>query len=114
MRIEEGNVINYVPYAMGRMPRLWGEDALDFKPQRWLDKDGIFQPQSPFKFTAFQAGPRICLGKDSAYLQMKMAAALLLRFFRFQLVEGFQIKYTVALTLLPSAVPMLVRHRERI
>ena len=39
-------------YAMGRMPQIWGEDAQDFRPERWL-KNGVFQPESPFKFLAF-------------------------------------------------------------
>lgn len=43
---------------------------------------------SPHVFDINQAGPRICLGKDSAYLQMKMTTAILLRFFRFGLVPG--------------------------
>jgi len=113
-KVAKGNVINYVPYAMGRMKRLWGDDAQDFKPERWLDNEGVFQPQSPFKFTAFQAGPRICLGKDSAYLQMKITAATLLRFFKFEWVGGYRIEYMVALTLLMSpsqGLPMAVRPR---
>lgn len=40
-----------------------------------------------------QAGPRICLGKDSAYLQMKMALAILCRFFKFNLVPNHPVKY---------------------
>lgn len=44
----------YIPYAMGRMKFIWGDDAYDFKPDRWLDDNGVFQPESPFKFTAFQ------------------------------------------------------------
>jgi cytochrome P450 len=33
------------------------------------------------------AGPRICLGKDFAYLQMKIVSIALLRFFRFNLAD---------------------------
>ncbi|CAM6108971.1 unnamed protein product [Calypogeia fissa] len=86
-RIRRGEFVSYSSYSMGRLKCIWGPDAMEFKPERWL-KNGIFQPQSPFKFTSFQAGPRICLGKDSAYLQMKMTTAILLRFFRFELVPG--------------------------
>ena len=39
-------------YAMGRMPYIWGKDADEFIPERWLN-NGIFQPESPFKFVAF-------------------------------------------------------------
>lgn len=42
----------YMAYAMGRMQYLWGDDADEFKPERWLS-NGVFQPESPFKFVAF-------------------------------------------------------------
>ncbi|KAI4330863.1 hypothetical protein MLD38_029108 [Melastoma candidum] len=56
-------------------------------PERWLAEDGAFKPESPFKFNAFLAGPRICIGKEFAYRQMKIVAALLLNSFEFELVH---------------------------
>ncbi|KHG01356.1 Cytochrome P450 protein [Gossypium arboreum] len=50
--IKKGEEINYLAYAMGRMPYIWGEDAEIFRPERWL-KNGVFQPESPFKFISF-------------------------------------------------------------
>ncbi|KAK1684844.1 hypothetical protein QYE76_045692 [Lolium multiflorum] len=85
--VKKGDMVNYQPYPMGRMKFLWGDDAEVFRPERWLDDDGAFVPESPFKFTAFQAGPRICLGKEFAYRQMKIFAALLLYMFRFEMWE---------------------------
>ncbi|XP_031272659.1 cytochrome P450 704C1-like isoform X1 [Pistacia vera] len=83
--VSKGDMVAYQPYAMGRMKFIWGDDAEEFKPERWLDENGIFQKESPFKFTAFQAGPRICLGKEFAYRQMKIFSAVLLHFFEFKL-----------------------------
>ncbi|MQL82153.1 hypothetical protein Taro_014638 [Colocasia esculenta] len=83
--INKGETIMFQSYCMGRMAYLWGEDAEVFRPQRWLDENGMFCAESPFKFTAFQAGPRTCLGKEFAYRQMKIYWAVLLRFFRFRL-----------------------------
>ncbi|KAI3701098.1 hypothetical protein L2E82_45742 [Cichorium intybus] len=54
--VKKGDMIMYLPYAMGRMKFIWGDDAHEFKPKRWLDDNGCFHPESPFKFTAFQ-GP---------------------------------------------------------
>ncbi|GMN43034.1 hypothetical protein TIFTF001_012237 [Ficus carica] len=85
-KVKKGDGVYYMAYAMGRMPYIWGEDAPEFRPERWL-KDGIFQPESPFKFIAFHAGPRICLGKDFAYRQMKILSIALLSFFRFKLAD---------------------------
>jgi cytochrome P450 len=63
--IGAGDVLVYLPYAMGRRPDLWGEDADAFKPQRFLDAPIV----SPYKFTAFNAGPRACLGQNMAIVE---------------------------------------------
>nr|XP_043628820.1 cytochrome P450 704C1-like [Erigeron canadensis] len=83
--VQKGDNVLYLPYAMGKMKFIWGDDALEFKPERWLDQDGCFHPESPYKFTAFQGGPRICLGRDFAYRQLKTFSALLIGCFVFRL-----------------------------
>ncbi|CAN6480322.1 unnamed protein product [Victoria cruziana] len=98
-KVRKGDFVNYPIYAMGRLTYLWGDAADLFQPERWIE-DGIFRPESPFKFTAFQAGPRICLGKDFAYQQMKIIAATLLYFFKFKLEDERQeVRYRTMLTL---------------
>ena len=52
--VNKGDMVANQPYAMGRMKFIWGDDTEEFKPERWLNEEGIFQPESPFKFTAFQ------------------------------------------------------------
>ncbi|XP_076883878.1 cytochrome P450 704C1-like [Bidens hawaiensis] len=92
-KIKKGDGVGYMAYPMGRMTYIWGQDAEVFRPERWLN-NGVFQPESPFKFTAFQGGPRICLGKEFAYRQMKILAAFLVYFFKFKLVdESKQVRY---------------------
>lgn len=73
--------VSYNTYAMGRMESIWGQDCCEYKPERWLE-NGIYKPESPFKYPVFNAGPRICLGKDMAYIQMKYIAASILERFR--------------------------------
>ncbi|XP_031127141.1 cytochrome P450 704C1-like [Ipomoea triloba] len=98
-KVKKGDGVYYMSYAMGRMPYIWGDDAEEFRPERWL-KDGIFTPESPFKFTAFHAGPRICLGKDFAYRQMKIVSIALLHFFRFKLSDDSKkVTYKIMFTL---------------
>jgi len=79
--IPKDSVVAYAPYAMGRMEQLWGSDCLEFKPERWLDDNGVFQPESPYKYAVFQAGQRVCLGKELAMLQMKLLVATLVSHF---------------------------------
>ncbi|KAK4738730.1 hypothetical protein R3W88_002427 [Solanum pinnatisectum] len=85
--VKKGDMVCYLPYAMGRTKFIWGDDAEEYKPERWLDGDGFFRQENPFKFTAFQAGQRICLGKEFDYRQMKIFSAVLLHYFVFKLSD---------------------------
>ncbi|KEH40839.1 putative cytochrome P450 [Medicago truncatula] len=78
----------YSLYAMGRMQQIWGDDCLEFKPERWISARGGIINVPSYKFIAFNAGPRSCIGKDLSFVQMKMVAASLLWKFRIQVVEG--------------------------
>ncbi|ETP30777.1 hypothetical protein F442_20286 [Phytophthora nicotianae P10297] len=72
-------------YTTGRLTSVWGEDALEFKPERFLDAEtGEVIKVSSSKFCAFSAGPRICVGRNLAYLEMKIVIANIVS--RFHLV----------------------------
>ncbi|KAF3568961.1 hypothetical protein DY000_02013007 [Brassica cretica] len=67
-------------YALGRMRSVWGEDALDFKPERWISESGELKHEPSYKFMAFNAGPRACLGKHLALQQVTRLKQCLLSF----------------------------------
>ncbi|XP_047072291.1 cytochrome P450 86B1-like [Lolium rigidum] len=96
--LKKGTKVIYAMYSMGRMESIWGEDCREYRPERWL-RDGRFLGESAYKFTAFNGGPRLCLGKDFAYYQMKFVAASLLRRYRVNIVEGHPVTPKMALTL---------------
>jgi fatty acid omega-hydroxylase len=98
--VPAGSSVTYSIYSVGRMKSVWGEDCLEFRPERWLSQDGRkFEPQDAFRFVAFNAGPRICLGKDLAYLQMKSIAAGVLLRHRLVVAPGHRIEQKMSLTL---------------
>lgn len=80
-------------YAMGRMRSVWGDDCSEFRPERWIvdGKVGIKHEPS-YKFLAFNAGPRTCLGKEVAFLQMKLVAANIMKRFDIVVVNGEEVK----------------------
>ncbi|KAJ0914980.1 putative alkane 1-monooxygenase [Helianthus annuus] len=86
-RVKKGARVVYCMYVMARMENLWGKDCREFRPERWI-KDGKFVSESQFKYTVFNAGPRLCVGKKFAYTQMKMVAASILLRYRLKVVEG--------------------------
>ncbi|CAN1308912.1 Cytochrome P450 86A8 [Linum perenne] len=98
--VPAGSSVTYSIYAAGRMRSTWGDDCMEFRPERWMSADGErFVAQDPYKFVAFNAGPRICLGKDLAYLQMKSVAAAVLLRHRLTVVEGHKVEQKMSLTL---------------
>lgn len=96
----------YIPsYALGRMKNVWGDDAAEYKPERWIELDPTSgKPQlrhfSAFQFPAFHAGPRICLGMRFALTEIKIALAFLLSKFHFETErDPSSFSYDIALSL---------------
>ncbi|XP_050228825.1 cytochrome P450 86A22-like [Mercurialis annua] len=95
--VPAGSSVTYSIYSIGRMKFIWGDDCLEFKPERWLSPDS--NKINSFNFVAFNAGPRICLGKDLAYLQMKSIVAAVLLRHRLSVVPGHRVEQKMSLTL---------------
>ena len=55
--VRKGQTINLCVYATQRREDLWGEDVVEFRPERWEWK------KSDWTFLPFSAGPRTCLGR---------------------------------------------------
>lgn len=68
-------------------PLIWGDDAHLVNPNRWQGLPVHDKRLDPFAFEAFSNGPRICLGKRFALLEMKTILVELVRNFRFLKVE---------------------------
>ncbi|EEF38624.1 cytochrome P450 86B1 [Ricinus communis] len=97
-RLKQGTKVIYAIYAMGRMEAIWGKDCREFKPERWL-RDGRYMSESAYKFTAFNGGPRLCLGKDFAYYQMKFAAASIIYRYHVKVAKDHSVVPKLALTM---------------
>ncbi|VVB09729.1 unnamed protein product [Arabis nemorensis] len=91
-KVEANSKIIISIYAMGRMRAIWGEDALQFKPERWISENGCLKHEPSFKFLAFNSGPRTCLGKHLAMIQMKTVAVEILRNYDITVIKGQKIE----------------------
>ncbi|CAM8979128.1 unnamed protein product [Rhodiola kirilowii] len=96
--LKKGTKVVYAMYVMGRMESIWGKDCREYRPERWL-RDGRYTSESAYKFTAFNGGPRLCLGKDFAYYQMKFVAASILYRYKVKVVEDHPVLPKLALTM---------------
>ncbi|KAK4175766.1 putative cytochrome P450 E-class, group I [Triangularia setosa] len=74
-------------YTVGRDPETYGPDAEEFKPERWLGDDGKHKAEIEAASFVFGMGPRICLGKEIAIMELYKALPEIVRKFDFELVE---------------------------
>ena len=67
LMIRKGEAVGYSVYVMHRMKRLYGEDADDFRPERWDPEveNAVDLKNIGWGYLPFNGGPRICLGRES-------------------------------------------------
>ncbi|CAH2075977.1 unnamed protein product [Thlaspi arvense] len=87
-KVEAHSKILFCLYSLGRMKSVWGEDASEFKPERWISESGKSVHEPSYKFLSFNAGPRTCLGKEVALTQMKSVAVKIIQNYEMKIVEG--------------------------
>ncbi|KAJ7048749.1 cytochrome P450 monooxygenase pc-1 [Mycena amicta] len=88
--VPAGAKVPYSVFMMHRRKDLWGEDAEEFDPDRFIDERlKKYLLNNSFAFLPFNAGPRICLGQQFAYSEMSfMLIRLLQNFSAFALDEA--------------------------
>ncbi|KAK4692044.1 hypothetical protein P7C71_g5080, partial [Lecanoromycetidae sp. Uapishka_2] len=73
--IEKGKYVLWSAYAMHRRKDLFGDDAEEFKPERWLDdsQSGEKGLRVGWEYLPFNGGPRICIGRKCFYFMFELS-----------------------------------------
>eukprot|EP01118_Nematostelium_gracile_P006103 TRINITY_DN1952_c0_g2_i1.p1 TRINITY_DN1952_c0_g2~~TRINITY_DN1952_c0_g2_i1.p1 ORF type:complete len:503 (+),score=120.94 TRINITY_DN1952_c0_g2_i1:62-1570(+) len=99
-KVRKGTVVFWSAYIMGRSEELW-DNPEEFRPERWLGENGGIQVDS-INAIPFQLGPRICLGMNMAYLEMKIVIIKLLRRFKLEVPSDFKLNLIPSITMFSS------------
>lgn len=85
--LSKGTCLDVIPAVTHMDPRIWGDSVDKFDPSRW-EADRLTPAQAdPYVFAGFSNGPRICLGKSFAWLEMKLVLLHMVPRFRFLAVD---------------------------
>ncbi|GAA5992389.1 hypothetical protein JCM10908_000458 [Rhodotorula pacifica] len=91
--VKKGQVIFVPIYAMNHSKEIFGPDASEFRPERWIESEngtgrkieggaGVWS-----NLLTFIAGPRSCIGYKFAVLELKAILSVLVDTFQFDLRE---------------------------
>ncbi|XP_022936863.1 uncharacterized protein LOC111443322 isoform X1 [Cucurbita moschata] len=95
-------VMLVVPMVLIHRDReIWGEDANEFKPERFSNGVSNASKQQP-AFLPFGWGPRICLGQNFAIFEAKIALSLILQRFSFELSPSYTHAPIVVMSIEPQ------------
>ncbi|TCD65651.1 cytochrome P450-dit2 [Steccherinum ochraceum] len=134
IRGNDGSMLNEITVPKGTMTvvgvrscnrnkALWGEDALEWKPERWLSSlpDAVINARIPGVYAnlmTFFGGSRSCIGFKFSQLEMKIVLSVLIDSFNFHIPEdkGAKIVWNLAGVKFPTvgkdslkpAFPMIV------
>ncbi|OCH86155.1 cytochrome P450 [Obba rivulosa] len=126
LRVDKGTTLMIPILSINRSKALWGEDALEFRPERWecLPEAVSEIPGLWGNILTFIGGPRSCVGYRFALVEMKALIFILLRAFEFKLaVPADEIQKKSRMVQRPmvksemdkgNQMPLLVKRHQRI
>ncbi|KEP47409.1 cytochrome P450 family protein [Rhizoctonia solani 123E] len=93
IRVQKGDSIAIPVLAMNRAKDIWGEDALEFKPERWDNLPDVVKdmPGIWSHLMTFIHGPHACIGYRFALIEMKALLYSLIRTFEFDIDPSLEI-----------------------
>ncbi|XP_010450996.1 PREDICTED: alkane hydroxylase MAH1-like [Camelina sativa] len=111
-KVDADSTIIIFLYAMGRMRAIWGEDAAEFKPERWVSETGGLRHESSYKFFSFNAGPRACLGKHISMIQLKTVVLEILQDYDIEVLKEQKIEpYPGVILRMKNGLNVTVKNR---
>ncbi|PBK72346.1 cytochrome P450 [Armillaria solidipes] len=107
--VPEGTLLQICIRQINTWKHVWGEDAEEFRPERWLNLPKAYNPS--YSHLSFLSGPHSCIGKTMAIIEMKAVLASLILNFDFDLAyPGQEAKPASAITMKPmDGMPLTVR-----
>ena len=83
--------ITLCPWALHRSKQIWGPNADQFNPNRWLDDPtGKGGAQDSYSFLTFGAGPRVCIAEQFARKETATILAGIFGSFEIEAVPGLR------------------------
>uniref|UniRef100_A0ACD5Y6Y0 Uncharacterized protein n=1 Tax=Avena sativa TaxID=4498 RepID=A0ACD5Y6Y0_AVESA len=113
IQVPKGTVITFPVVMLHRSKDTWGLDADEFNPMRF-ENGASRAAKHSHALLAFSYGPRGCIGRHYAMVQVQTVMAMILRRFSFTLSPHYVHKPKQFITLVPRyGLPLIVRNLQQ-
>jgi len=80
-----GTVLSVPAYTIHHSKEIWGADADEFVPERW--SEGRITERMKNSFIPFSYGPRSCVGRNVAEMELALIVSTVFRRYEFELYQ---------------------------
>jgi len=80
----QGTALSVPAYTIHHSTEIWGPDADEFRPERWE----TITEQQKAAFIPFSYGPRACVGRNVAEMELALIVATVFRRYEFEIRQG--------------------------
>lgn len=105
-----GTVLSVPAYSIHHSHDIWGPDADEFVPERW-DKSRLTERQKN-AFIPFSTGPRACVGRNVAEMELTLIVATVFRRYEFELRQKEEMKTREGFLRKPMGLRVGMRRRQ--
>lgn len=106
--MKKGESVEYSINVMQRLKSIWGEDAEEFRPERWVGR------KPGWEYLPFNGGPRICLGQQFALTEASyVTVRLMQRFDTIQNLDFNEMTHNLTLTSSPGGGVRVRLHQAK-
>ncbi len=99
-RLPAGQVVLLSQWVLHRLPEVWGDDVLEFKPERFDPEHPQEVPQGAY--FPFGLGPRMCIGMPFAQMEARLVLATVAQRFRLRLAPNWPVRPEARVTIRPK------------
>lgn len=117
--VPQGTAVGFNAYVLHRNKEVWGSDAEEFVPERWLPAEGESNDAFEARLQAmnnadlsFSAGSRKCIGMNLGKMEVSKSVATLIKLFAFELADPSK-DWTIHNSIFPRQSGVLLKMKRR-
>ncbi|WPG99053.1 cytochrome p450 3a16 [Acrodontium crateriforme] len=109
--VPKGTRVLICPWAINRSQKIWGTDAEEFKPERWLNGQSP-HPAGLLSVLTFLHGPRSCIGQTFSRAELKCLVVSMVTRFELQMADPDEVIEPAGLITIKPKHGLRLRLRE--